>query len=186
MCYEPPGGIEVGSAVGHGAIHSERKQRDAMWGLFSRRRVVDNELYASLRPGDLYGADNRGGSQWEPYLRYLLLGNAAGLTFFAIVVSQVTPQTPAHEAFVTATWLTVIGAAIAATAQVMLMLSRREEAKALANRAGTSTASDLPPAVHSLMKKAAIKKLLAFRVMMVSGLSLCIAIYLGAKGLYLL
>ncbi len=157
-----------------------------MWTLFSRRRDVDNELYGSLRPGDLYGVDQQGGSAWEKYLRYLLLANASGLTFFAIVFWRVTPQTPAHEAFATAVWLTAVGGLIAVSGWVLLQLSRMGEAKALAQQAGKPKSADLPPPVYSLMKKAAIKKLIAFRVMIVSALSLCIAIYLGLKGLYLL
>ena len=96
------------------------------------------------------------------------------------------PQTPAHEALGTAAWLTAVGGVIAVAAWVLLLLSRRGEAKALAYHVGNADISDPPPLVQSIMKKAAIKKLLAFRVMIVSGLSLCVAIYLGLKGLYLL
>jgi hypothetical protein len=157
-----------------------------MWSLFSRRRDVDNELYSSLRPGDLYGVDQRSGSPWENMLRYLLLANASGLTFFAIIFWRVSPQTPAHEALGTAVWLTAVGGIVAVAAWVLLFLSRRGEAKALAHHAANAGISEPPPLVQSIMKKAAIKKLLAFRVMIVSGLSLCVAIYLGLKGLYLL
>jgi len=40
--------------------------------------------------------------------------------------------------------------------------------------------------VQALMKKAAVKKLLAIRILIVSALSGCIGLYLGLKGLFLL
>ena len=119
-------------------------------------------------------------------MRYLLLANASALTFFAIVLSRVPPEAPAHKEFGTAAWLTALGLVIATAAWVLVTLSRKEESKALKHSAGSRGASELPPLVQSFMKKAAIKKLLAFRVMIVSAISFCIAIYLGLKGLYLL
>ena len=46
--------------------------------------------------------------------------------------------------------------------------------------------ADYLPAVQALMKKAAIKKMLAFRLMIVSALSGFIAVYAGVKGLFML
>lgn len=155
-----------------------------MWSLFNKRRDLDAEIYGKLRPGDLYGGGDREGRPPEIFVRYLLLANATVLTFAAIVLSRAAA--PAQGEFLAAVWLTSMGAMIVAGAWLMLRLSRAGEAKALSRDIRNAAASEPLPAVQALMKKAAIKKMLAFRLMIVSALAGCIGVYAGLKGLFLL
>ncbi|MPY75361.1 MAG: hypothetical protein GEU87_13995 [Alphaproteobacteria bacterium] len=157
-----------------------------MWSLFNKRRDLDAEVYGKLRPGDLYGADDRMGRPPELFVRYLLLGNASLLAFAAVVLARIAGEAPAQEEFRAAVWLTSIGMAITAVAWLMLRLSRTGEARAISRNIGNVAASEPLPAVQALMKKAAIKKMLAFRLMIVSALSGFIAVYAGVKGLFML
>lgn len=154
-----------------------------MWSLFGRRRDLDAEAYAKLRPGDLYGGEDR---PPEVFVHYLLLMNAPMLTFFAVLGLRVGAETPARAEFVTAVWLTGMGMAIAIGAWTALRLSRSGEAKAVAADVGRAEASELPPPIRAMMKRAAIKKMLAFRLMLVSGISGFIGLYSGLKGLVIL
>ena len=157
-----------------------------MWNLFNQRRELNAEVYDKLRPGDLFGDPQVPGRQPEHFVRYLLLGNATVLTFFAVILSRVGAEAAAHRDIYAAVWLTSVGIAIAVGAWVLFRLSRLGEAQALGHDVGSLSASELPPAVKAIMKKAAIKKLLAFRIMIVSALSGCIGLYLGIKGLFIL
>lgn len=156
-----------------------------MWDMLFRRREPD-DVYATLRPGDLFGVEEA--TDWLPdrLARYLSLANGSALTFYAIVAARAVGGTPSHRDLTTAVWLTAIGLAIALAACVLLRLSRSGEANAIKHNVGNAEPPNLPPTVRSLMKKAAIKKLLAFRVMLVSALAFCIALYVGVKGLLLL
>lgn len=157
-----------------------------MWNLFNQRRELDAEVYSKLRPGDLYGREPQSTRRPEYIVRYLLLANASVLTFFAVILTRVGVDKPAYRDLNSAVWLTAVGIAIAVGAWVLFQLSRRGEAKALSQDVDGLEASQLPAGVRAIMKKAAIKKLLAVRVMIVSALSGCIGLYLGLKGLFFL
>jgi hypothetical protein len=157
-----------------------------MWNLFNQRRELDTEVFAKLRPGDLFGSEQQATRRPEYLVRYLVLANASVLTFFAVVLSRVATEMPAYPDIYAAVWLTAVGIAIATGAWTLLKLSRQGEAQALTHGTAGMSASELPPAVRALMKKAAVKKLLAIRILIVSALSGCIGLYLGLKGLFLL
>jgi hypothetical protein len=157
-----------------------------MWNLFNQRRELDVEVFQKLRPGDLYGGEQQATRRPEYLVRYLVLANASVLTFFAVVLSRVSAEMRAYPDIYAAVWLTGVGIAIAVGAWTLLKLSRTGEAQALAHGTAGRSASELPPAVRTLMKKAAVKKLLAIRILIVSALSGCIGLYLGLKGLFLL
>jgi hypothetical protein len=157
-----------------------------MWNLFNQKRELNAEVYGKLRPGDLYGGRQITGRQPEDLARYLMLGNASGLTFFAIVLSQVAAGVRGHDDIYGAVWLTAMGFAIAVAAWVMFRMSRAGEERLLARNIGNIAPEALPPDVKDGMKRAAIKKLLGYRIMIVSAISGCIALYVGVKGLILL
>lgn len=157
-----------------------------MWNLFNQRRELNAEVYDKLRPGDLYGGPHQTGRQPEDLPRYLMLANATALTFFAVLLSRVDAGARGHEDIYAAVWLTAMGLAIALGAWILLRLSRIEEAKALSRNLGDVEAAALPADVKAIMKRAAIKKLVAFRVMIVSAISGCIALYIGVKGIIIL
>ena len=157
-----------------------------MWNLFNQKRELNAEVYGKLRPGDLYGGAHVGGRQPEEFARYLMLGNISVLTFFAIVLTRVETGVRGHEEIYSAVWLTGMGLAIAIGAWVLFRLSRAEEGKALTRNLGDLPAEALPADVKKTMKRAAIKKLLGYRIMIVSAISGVIAIYIGIKGLVIL
>lgn len=157
-----------------------------MWNLFNQRKALDKEVFETLRPGDLYGGEHRTGKQPEDLVRYLLLACVPGVTFFSIILSRVDPANSAHEDIVSAVWLLALGTAIAFGAWTLFRLSRAGEGRALLQDGADNEPADLPPAIRALMKRAATMKLLAFRVMIVSGISFCVGLYLGLKGLILL
>ena len=159
-----------------------------MWSLFHRRRDLDldKEVYGKLRPGDLYGADDRSGRPPELFVRYLLLANASLLTFAAVMLFRVGAGAPAHKELVAVVWLTAMGIAIAAGAWIAFQFSRRGEARALSSSAGRAAGPDPSPPVQAMMKKAAIRKMLALRLLLVSAIAGFIGIYAGIKGLILL
>lgn len=156
-----------------------------MWNLFNQRRELEREVYATLRPGDLYGGEHRTGRQPEDLVRYLLLANVPGLTFFAIVMSRVARQDAAYQEFYSAVWLMGMGTAIAVGAWVLFRLSRMGEGQAISMHQGY--VEDGPShQVRAVMKRAAVMKLLAYRVMIVSAIAFCIGVYLGLKGFIIL
>lgn len=157
-----------------------------MWNLFNQRKALDKEVFETLRPGDLYGGEHRAGKQPEDLVRYLLLACVPGVTFFSIVLFRVDPANSGHEDIVSAVWLLALGAAIACGAWALFRLSRAGEGRALLQDGADNEPADLPPTIRALMKRAATMKLLAFRVMIVSGISFCVGLYLGLKGLILL
>ena len=157
-----------------------------MWNLFNQRRELNQEVYGKLRPGDLFGGDHATGRQPEELIRYLLIGNATVLTFFSVVLSRVEAQASGHEEIYSAVWLAGMGMAIAIGSWVLFRLSRSQERKALDRNLGDIEASALPADVKGIMKRAAIKKLLGFRIMIVGAISGCIAIYVGIRGLFTL
>lgn len=157
-----------------------------MWNLFNQRKELRTEVYEKLRPGDLFGGEHQAGRQPEELVRYLVLANAVVLTFFGVVLTRVTVGASGHEEINSAVWLAGIGIAIAATSWVLFRLSRTGERKLLSRDLGEAEAAALPGDVKTALRRAAIKKLLGFRVMIVSAISGCIAIYIGLKGLFLL
>jgi hypothetical protein len=157
-----------------------------LWSLFQPRRDLDAEVYSKLRPGDLYGEEDRSGRPPEAFARHLLLVNASLLAFAAVMLFRVGAETPAHGELVAAAWLAAMGMAIVVGAWIALRLSRKGEAKALSATAGNPPASSLPPPVQATMKKAAIGKMLAFRLMIVSAFAGCVGIYAGIKSFFLL
>ena len=157
-----------------------------MWNLFNQRRELNQEVYSKLRPGDLYGGEHAAGRQPEELIRYLLIGNATILTFFSVILSRVEAQASGHEEIYSAVWLAGMGIAIAIGAWVLFRLSRSQERKAVDRDLGDIEASALPADVKGIMKSAAIKKLLGFRVMIVGAISGCIALYVGIRGLFTL
>lgn len=157
-----------------------------MWNLFNQRKELRTEVYEKLRPGDLFGGEHQAGRQPEELVRYLVLANAVVLTFFGVVLTRVTAGASGHEEINSAVWLAGIGIAIAATSWVLFRLSRTGERKLLSRDLGEVEAAALPGDVKTALRRAAIKKLLGFRVMIVSAISGCIAIYIGLKGLFLL
>jgi len=157
-----------------------------MWNLFNQKRELNAEVYGKLRPGDLYGGRQITGRQPEDLARFLMLGNISALTFFAIVLSRVAAGARGHEDIYGAVWLNAMGRAIACAAWILFRLSRAEEGRLLAHNLGDIAPEALPADVKKGMKRAAIKKLLGYRVMIVSAISGCIALYVGIKGLILL
>jgi hypothetical protein len=163
-----------------------------MWNLFNQRRAMEKEVFETLRPGDLYGETPQSGRQPEFLLRYLFLANATGLTFFLIIVSGLAQNVRAHAEFISSIWLLGMSTAIALGAWILFRVSRVRERAALSqsrgdgNRATGDTAGQPSDAVMQIMRRAAILKLLAFRVMIVSAIALCVGTYLGLKGLFLL
>ena len=157
-----------------------------MWNLLNQRKELEKEVYAKLRPGDLYGDEQQ--SKWAPeaLLRYLLLAAASMLTFFGIMLFNVGAEATAHQEFYASVWLLGVGVAIAGGSWALFQLSRAGEARAVAREGNKAKAEDLSPAVRSVMKRAAIMKLLAFRVMIVAGISCCVGLYTGLKGLVIL
>ena len=156
-----------------------------MWHLFGQHRRMEQEVYSTLRPGNLYGADHQAGSQLEHLVRYLLLANIPGLTFFAIVMTRVPHEEAAYQEFLSAVWLMGMGTAIAVGAWLLFRLSRMGESQAMSMYQGGSE-DELPPKVRAVMKRAAIMKLLAVRVMIISAIAFCIGVYLGLKGFVIL
>ncbi len=156
-----------------------------MWNLFNQRREMDREVYSTLRPGDLYGGDHQVGRQPEDLVRYLLLANVPGFTLFAIIASRVPSQEAAYQAFHSALWLTGMGVAIAIGAWLLFYFSRMGEGQAKSLYIGDS---DTGPSqkVRAVMKRAAMMKLLAYRVMIISAIAFCIGVYLGIKGFVIL
>jgi hypothetical protein len=157
-----------------------------MWNLFNQKRELKTEVLDKLRPGDLFGAAHQEGRQPEDLVRYLLLANVSVLTFFAVVLSRVDAGVHGHQEIYSAVWLTAMGLAIAVGAWVLFRLARAGEKKALSRNLGDVEADALPPEVKTVMKRAGIRKLLGFRVMIVSAISGCIAIYVGIKGIIFL
>jgi hypothetical protein len=157
-----------------------------MWSLFNRGRDLDAEVYGKLRPGDLYGAEGGESRPPEIFVRYLLLANASLLTFAAVILIRVPEEALARREFVAAIWLAALGMAIAAGAWIMFRLSRRGEARALSLGGAMPSAAELPPFVQAVMKKAAITKMLALRLLLVSAIAVLIGLYAGVKGLVLL
>lgn len=152
-----------------------------MWNLFNQRREMEREVYSTLRPGDLYGGDHRAGRQPEDLVRYLLLANIPGFTLFAIVMSQVSRQEAAYQEFHSAAWLMGMGIAIAVAAWLLFRFSRIGEGQAMSiHRRDDSEGPSQQ--VRAVMKRAAMMKLLAYRVMIVSAIAFCIGVYLGLKG----
>ncbi|NJP10933.1 MAG: hypothetical protein HC866_16845 [Leptolyngbyaceae cyanobacterium RU_5_1] len=96
-----------------------------MWNLFNQRRELDAEVFAKLRPGDLFGSEQQATRRPEYLVRYLVLANASVLTFFAVVLSRVGAELPAYPDIYAAVWLTGVGIAIAAGAWTLMKLSRR-------------------------------------------------------------
>lgn len=156
-----------------------------MWSLFSRRPDVDAEFYEKLRPGDLYGTADRRAQPPESYLRYLLLGNASLGTFAGVLLLRVAAEAPAHHQLLAAVWLAGLGAAIAAGAWLAFHLSRRDEAAALTARTPEAPERTVP-AVQATMKRAAVRKMLAVRLMLVSAIAGMIGVFAGIKSLFLL
>lgn len=146
---------------------------------------MEKEVYSTLRPGNLYGGDHPAGRQLEDLVRYLLLANIPGFTLFAIVMSRVDPREPAYQEFQSAVWLMGMGTAIAVGAWVLFRLSRMGESQAMSMYQGDGE-DELPPQVRAVMKRAAIMKLLAVRVMIISAIAFCIGVYLGLKGFIIL
>jgi hypothetical protein len=178
----------IDSAAGEYARGRTRqgKRFDLMWNLFNQKRELNAEVYGKLRPGDLYGGGQLGGRQPEEFARYLMVANASALTFFAIVLSRVEAGVRGHDDIYGSVWLTAIGFVIALSAWILFRLSRAEEGKLMSRNPGNVAAEALPADVKDGMKRAAIKKLLGYRVMIVSALSGCIALYVGIKGLIIL
>lgn len=157
-----------------------------MWNLFNQRKELRTEVYEKLRPGDLFGGEHATGRQPEDLVRYLLLANAVVLTFFGVILTRVTAGAGGHEEINSAVWLAGIAMVIALTSWVLFRLSRAGERKLLSPDLDEVEAAALPGDVKTGLKRAAIKKLLGFRIMIVSAISGCIAIYIGIKGLFLL
>ncbi len=158
-----------------------------MWNLFGQRRAMEKEVFETLRPGDLYGETHQTGRRPEEFLRYILLANATGLTFFLIVVSGLAREARAYVEFHSSVWLLGMSTAIAIGAWVLFRISRARERAALGRSQGEGESADHPSdAVMQIMKRAAVMKLLAFRVMIVSAIAFCVGGYLGLKGLFLL
>ena len=148
---------------------------------------MEKEVFETLRPGDLYGVAPQAGGQPEGLLRYLLLANATGLTFCLIIVSGVAQEARAYTEFVSSVWLLGMSTAIAIGAWILFRTSRARESAALGHCQSQGESVEHPSdAVMKIMRRAAILKLLAFRVMIVSGIALCVGVYLGLKGLFLL
>lgn len=156
-----------------------------MWHLFGQHRRMEKEVYSTLRPGNLYGDGHQVGRQPEDLVRYLLLANIPGFAFFALVMSRVARQEAAYQEFQSAAWLMGMGAVIAGGAWLLFRLSRVGEHQAMSMSQGDGE-EEMPPQVRSVMKRAAIMKLLAVRVMIVSAIASCIAVYLGLKGFFIL
>jgi len=146
---------------------------------------MEKEVYSTLRPGNLYGGGHKVGRQPEDLVRYLLLANIPGVTFFAIVMSRVVRDSAAYQEFYSALWLMGMGTAVAVGAWVLFRLSRFGEDRAMSMYRGNAE-DELPRPVRLLMKRAAIMKLLAVRVMIVSAIAFCIGVYLGIKGFVIL
>lgn len=157
-----------------------------MWNLFNQRKELKTEVYEKLRPGDLFGGEHQTGRQPEDLVRYLLLANAVVLTFFAVILTRVAAGASGHDEIYGAVWLAGMGIAIAAVSWVLFRLSRAGERKLLSRGLEEVEAAALPGDAKKDMKQAAIKKLLGFRIMIVSAISGCIGIYIGLKGLFLL
>lgn len=163
-----------------------------MWNLFNQRRAMEKEVFETLRPGDLYGESHQTSGQPEGVLRYVLLANATGLTFFLIMVSGLTRDSRAYTEFVSSVWLLGMSAAIAIGSWILFRMSRARERAALglSRGDGVAAADDGAPrlsdAVMRIMKRAAVLKLLAVRIMIVSAIAFCVGAYLGLKGLFLL
>ncbi|MDH3699809.1 MAG: hypothetical protein OEU46_00730 [Alphaproteobacteria bacterium] len=161
-----------------------------MWNLFGQRRAMEKEVFETLRPGDLYGETHGSGRQPEELLRYIFLANATGLTFFLIMISGLVREAQAFAEFVSSVWLLGMSTAIAIGAWILFRLSRARERVALGRSQGGGADGESveqpSDAVMQIMRRAAVMKLLAFRVMIVSGIALCVGVYLGLKGLFLL
>ena len=163
-----------------------------MWNLFNQRRAMEKEVFETLRPGDLYGESHQASRQPEGLLRYVLLANATGLTFFLIMVSGLARESRAYTEFVSSVWLLGMSVAIALGSWILFRISRARERAALGlsqtdgGGAAGDGATQPSDAVMQIMKRAAVLKLLAFRVMIVSAIAFCVGAYLGLKGLFLL
>jgi hypothetical protein len=157
-----------------------------MWNLLNQRKGLEKEVYEKLRPGDLFGGTQQVGRQPEHLVRYLLLAAVPVLTFSVIMMLNVQREVAAYGEFHASVWLLAVGVVIALAAWALFQLSRAGEAKALARGGGDSETEPVPPAIRSVMKRAAIMKLLAFRVIIVAAISCCVGFYTGVKGLFLL
>jgi len=157
-----------------------------MWSLFGQRKALDKEVYDTLTPGSLYGGDHRTGWQPEDLVRYLFLANIPACTFFSILMTRVDAANDAYEDINAAVWLTAVGTLIAFAAWTLFRLSRSGEARALKEQGPETPREDVRPDVRAILKRAATQKLLAFRVMIVSGISFCVGLYTGIKGLIFL
>lgn len=157
-----------------------------MWNLFNQRRAMEKEVFETLRPGDLYGGPRRRGWQPEDLVRYILLANGTGLTFFVVLLSGVGSEVRAHTEFVSSVWLLGTGVAIAVGAWLLFRLSRAREVAALGKLQDEQASSEISAPVKRVMKRAAVMKLLGFRVVIVSAISSCVGLYLGLKGFFLL
>ncbi len=157
-----------------------------MWSLFGQRKALDKEVYDTLTPGDLYGGDHRTGRQPEDLVRYLFLANIPACTFFSILMTRVEVDSKAYPEVNAAVWLTALGTLIAFGAWALFRLSRAGEVKALSEQGPDTPREEVRPDVRAILKRAATQKLLAFRVMIVSGISFCVGLYTGIKGLVFL
>jgi len=156
-----------------------------MWNLFNQKREMEREVYSTLRPGDLYGGGHTTGRQPEDLVRYLLLANVPGFALFVLAMSHLAGQDAAYREFHSAAWLTGMGIAIAVGAFILFRLSRMGEGRATALYRGHDGEAPSPQ-VRTLMRRAAMMKLLAYRVMIVSAIAFCIGVYLGLKGVIIL
>jgi len=100
-------------------------------------------------------------------------------------MSRVVRDSAAYQEFYSALWLMGMGTAVAVGAWVLFRLSRFGEDRAMSMYRGNAE-DELPRPVRLLMKRAAIMKLLAVRVMIVSAIAFCIGVYLGIKGFVIL
>lgn len=157
-----------------------------MWNIFNQRKELNEEVYGKLRPGDLYGSRHQPGRQPEDWVRYLLLANAVVLTFFGVVLTRVTDGVRGYDEIYGSVWLACMGIAIALASWLLFRLSRANESTVKSRGLGEMEPSALPADVKATMKRAAIKKLLGYRILIVSAISGCIGIYVGLKGLIIL
>lgn len=157
-----------------------------MWNIFNQRKELKSEVYEKLRPGDLYGGGEQSGRQPEDIVRYLLLANAVVLTFFGVVLTRVVVGASGYDEIYGAVWLTSMGIVIALVSWLLFRFSRANERTVMSRGLEETEPSALPADVKAVLKRAAIKKLLAYRILIVSAISGCIAIWVGIKGLFLL
>lgn len=155
-----------------------------MWHIFGQHRTLQREVYDTLKPGDLYGGEHRAGRQPEDLVRVILLANCAGLAFGTVMLSGVTPGDPSHESFIASVWLMALGTAIALGAWALFRWSRAGEVDALRLSGLAAGHEAFTARIRRCMKRAAMMKLLGYRVMIVSGISFCVGLYTTIRGLF--